>query len=215
MSHPACLTALLISAGLALAAPALVTAARAQGSGPLRQAALSAELYAKGVETGDALLILAAAQLRKSVDMQPVDPLPDGAEPAFAPLGWEAMLGEAVALTTEGDPLRDLADDIVGQSWKGVIHGPVYRIGELEAGAETRLPDLSFRGGEYAEVYAETEPGLDLNITILDAGGREVCADTDPTHVAYCGWTPAADGLFTLVIANSASRKFGFALMTN
>ncbi len=205
------LSVLLTSAGLAFG---LAAKAGAEGPGPLRQAALSAELYAKGVESGDALLILAAAQLRKSVDMQPVEPAPEGAEP-FAPLGWEAMVASAVDLVPEGDPLRDLAEDVTAQSWKGVISGPVYRIGELAAGEETRLPDLSFRGGEYAEVYAEGEPGLDLSITILDAGGREVCADTDPTHVAYCGWTPATDGHFTLVIANSGSRTSGFALMTN
>lgn len=193
----------------------LAPAAKAEGPGPLRQAALSAELYARGVAEQDPLLILAAAQLRKSVDMQPLEPDPQGAAPAFAPLGWEAMIASAVALTSAGDPLRDLAEDITAQSWKGVIHGPVYRIGALEGGAETRLPDLSFRGGEYAEVYAEAEPGLDLNITILDSEGREVCADTDPTHVAYCGWTPAADGSFTLVIVNSGTRDAGFALMTN
>lgn len=202
---------------LALALPALPGIARAEGPSLLRQAAISAELYSKGVESGDPLLILAAAQLRKSLDLQPLAPGQSGSTETgnFAPTSWEDMVAAAVALTAGDDPLRGLAEDVAAQTWKGVISGPVYRIEKLGPGGEARLPDLSFRGGEYAEVYAEAEPGLDVNVAVYDEEGRLVCSDNHPSHVAYCGWTPAVDGHFTLVVGNSASREAHFALMTN
>ena len=185
----------------------------ADGPTPLRQAAISAGLYARGLEAGDPLLILAAAQLRKALDMQPLggEALPGAPGPA----GWEAMIEDALALTAADDPLRDLAEDIAAQAWKGVISGPVYRIEALGAGDEARLANLSFRGGDYAEVYAEAAPGTDLNLSILDDQGRLVCADSHPSHVAYCGWTPAEDGHFTLVVENRGTSETHYALMTN
>ena len=49
----------------------------------------------------------------------------------------------------------------------------------------------------------------------FDDQGRLVCADTDPSHVAYCGWTPAEDGNFTLVVRNPGATDAHYALMTN
>ena len=74
---------------------------------------------------------------------------------------------------------------------------------------------MPFRGGEYAEVYVEAPLGVDLNLTVLDAEGHVVCSDTDTSHIAYCGWTPATDGAFTLVIENAGDLPADYALMTN
>ena len=190
----------------------LAEPAAAEGLSPLRQAALSAELYSLGMAQGDALLVLTAAQMRKNLDLQPVNAAAD----ELAGLQtWEAMIARALDLLPEADPLRDLAEDIAGQSYKGVISGPVYRIESLPPGGEARHADLSFRGGEYAEVYAESDPGTDLQLTVYDEAGLQVCADTDPSHVAYCGWTPAQDGSFTLVLSTGTGSEIHYALMTN
>lgn len=189
--------------------------AGAEGLTPLRQAALSAELYSLGLAQGDALLILTAAQMRKNLDLQPVNAADAAADAAFGLQKWEAMISRALDLLPEQDPLRDLAGDIVGQSYKGVISGPVYRIETLSSGAEARHGDLSFRGGEYAEVYAESDPGTDLNLAVFDEAGLQVCSDTDPSHVAYCGWTPVQDGSFTLVLSTGTGGETHYVLMTN
>lgn len=180
-----------------IALAALVALAVPAGAGTLRQAALAEALFARGQATADPVLVLAAARLRKATGLDP-----------------QPMLDAAAGLAD--DPaLAALAADIAAETAKGVASGPVYRIAPLAPGATAEVPALPFRGGEYAEAYAEAAPGTDLNLAVLDAAGRVVCADTDASHVAYCGWTPAADGAFTLRIENRGTEPAEYALMTN
>ena len=178
--------------------------AGAEETGPLKTAELSARVHAAGLATGDPLILLTAAQLRKEAGLPP-----------DLPLSADAILTEAEELAA-GDPaLLALIGDIRADKAKGVASGPIYHLAALPAGlAETR-PPMPFRGGEYAEAYVEAAPGADLNLTVLDAGGHVVCTDTDRSHIAYCGWTPAADGEFVLKIKNAGSAPADYALMTN
>ena len=178
--------------------------AGAEEVGPLKTAELSARVHAAGVEAGDPLILLTAAQLRKEAGLPP-----------DLPLSADAILAEAEALAA-GDPaLMALIGDIRASGMKGVASGPIHHLAALPAGmAETRAP-MPFRGGEYAEAYVEAAPGADLNLTVLDAGGHVVCTDTDRSHIAYCGWTPATDGDFVLKIENAGSAPADYALMTN
>lgn len=178
--------------------------AGAAGAGPLKTAELSARVHAAGVAAGDPLILITAAQLRKEAGLPP-----------DLPLSAEAILAEAEALAA-GDPaLMALIGDLRAEKSKGVASGPVYHLAALPAGeAETRAP-MPFRGGEYAEVYVEAAPGADLNLTVLDAAGHVVCTDSDQSHIAYCGWTPAEDGAFVLKIENAGALPADYALMTN
>ena len=178
--------------------------AGADETGPLKTAELSARVHAAGLATGDPLILLTAAQLRKEAGLPP-----------DLPLSADAILTEAEALAA-GDPaLLALIGDIRADKAKGVASGPIYHFAALPAGeAETRAP-MPFRGGEYAEAYVEAAPGADLNLTVLDADGHVVCTDGDRSHIAYCGWTPATDGDFVLRIENAGSVPADYALMTN
>ena len=178
--------------------------AGADETGPLKTAELSARVHAAGLATGDPLILLTAAQLRKEAGLPP-----------DLPLSADAILTEAEALAA-GDPaLLALIGDIRADKAKGVASGPIYHFAALPAGeAETRAP-MPFRGGEYAEAYVEAAPGADLNLTVLDADGHVVCTDGDRSHIAYCGWTPAAAGSFTLKVENKGPMGADYALMTN
>ncbi|MCB6179594.1 hypothetical protein LHP98_15840 [Rhodobacter sp. Har01] len=191
---------LALAALLSLALPAL-----AEGPAPLRQAQISAELYARGLATSDPLLILTAASLRKSLALSGATPLP---------LDWQAMLSAAESLAATDPILLAAIADLRADTPKGVASGPVYRLAALGPGAETEITDLTFRGGTYAEVYIEAATA-NLDLTIRDASGNLVCADTDPSPIAYCGWTPAADGVFLLTIMNRGPAETDYALMTN
>jgi hypothetical protein len=117
-----------------------------------------------------------------------------------APLDWPAMLDRAETLAA-GDPaLLAIIADIRDEASRGVASGPIHHLAALAPGQAEERPPMPFRGGEYAEVYVESATGADLNLTVLDAAGRVVCTDTDRSHVAYCGWTPASDGDFTLKV---------------
>jgi hypothetical protein len=170
----------------------------------LKRAELSARLYDEGVAADETLLVIAAAKLRKDIGLTgPV------------PLGWEAMLDAAQTMAADDPDLLSVIDDIRNETSKGVASGPEYQIAALAPGASDQRPAMAFRGGEYAEVYVEAPSGVDLNLTVLDAAGLVVCADTDVSHVAYCGWTPATDGDFVLVIENAGAVAADYALMTN
>ncbi|HMO09091.1 MAG TPA: hypothetical protein PKD10_15800 [Paracoccaceae bacterium] len=208
---------------LATAALCLMLAAaplRAEAPTPVQAAALSARLYAVGMAQADPVLVLAAARLRKQI--APVVDPGRAAEDAGAaeadpgdPLTWEAMAEAAVQLAEGDDTILGLIEDLRAETTKGVVSGPVYNIGSLSPRKTDTYARVDFRGGEYAEVYVEAKTTVDVNLTVLDAQGRLVCADTDPSHIAYCGWRPAETGAFTLKVENRGGRATGYALMTN
>lgn len=188
----------------------------AEGPSPVKVAELSARLYAAGMAAGDPLLVLTAAKLRKT--LAPVageraaigGTVGDG-----APLGWEEMLASANALAEEDEVLLGLIEDAGLEKPRGVASGPVYNIGSLGNGKGDTYPPIEFRGGEYAEVYVEAKAATNLNLSVYDDRGRLVCSDTDISHIAYCGWTPATPGSFTLKVENKGPTGADYALMTN
>lgn len=183
---------------------------------PVKVAEISARLYAMGLEAEDPLLIITAAKLRKTIAPVPTDRTATGGiTTPDAPLGWDDMLASAEPLAADNADLLTLIDDVRVETSKGVASGPVYNIGVLSNGRDDTYPPIEFRGGEYAEVYVEAKSATNLNLTILDDKGRLVCADTDISAIAYCGWTPATGGNFTLKVENKGPASANYALMTN
>jgi hypothetical protein len=197
-------------------AASLALPAGAEAPTLLQTAELSARLYALGVDQGDPVLILSAARLRKVLSPIPTDRAALGGEAGEGtPLSWQDMLASAEALAAGDDALLGLIEDAKIEADKGVASGPVYNIGKLSNGGGDTYPPIEFRGGEYAEVYVEAKAATNLNLTVFDDKGRLVCSDTDISHIAYCGWTPAAGGSFTLKVDNKGPASASYALMTN
>jgi hypothetical protein len=204
---------LFLLAGLmsGLAVPAL-----AEKPSPVQTARVSALLYARGMALQDPLLILSAAKLRKALAPVSSDRAAQGATSAEGtPMTWEEMLASAEALAEDDDRLIGLIEDIRVEASKGVASGPVYNIGSLGNGSDDMYPPIEFTGGEYAEVYVEAKAATDLNLAVYDDKGRLVCSDTDISFIAYCGWTPAEAGSFTLKVENRGPAAAEYALMTN
>lgn len=201
---------------LALSIATLALPALAEGPSPVKIAELSARLYAAGIEAGDPLLVLSAAKLRKT--LAPVAgerTAVDGVAGQGAPMGWDEMLEAAAGLAAGDEIVLGLIEDARVETVKGVASGPVYNIGSLGNGKGDTYPPIEFRGGEYAEVYVEAKAATNLNLAIYDNKGRLVCSDTDISHIAYCGWTPASAGTFTLKVDNKGPVGADYALMTN
>lgn len=201
---------------LGLSIATLALPALAEGPSPVKIAELSARLYAAGVEAGDPLLVLSAAKLRKN--LAPVAgerTAVDGVAGQGAPMGWDEMLEAAAGLAAGDEIVLGLIEDARVETLKGVASGPVYNIGSLGNGKGDTYPPIEFRGGEYAEVYVEAKAATNLNLAIYDDKGRLVCSDTDISHIAYCGWTPASAGTFTLKVDNKGPVGADYALMTN
>lgn len=191
--------------------------AHAEGPSPVQVAALSARLFDVGTAQADPVLMLAAARLRKQINpSEDATRQAEGGAPATdAPLSWQEMADAAEVLAEGDEALLGLIDDLRAETTKGVVSGPVYNIGSIPAGKTDIYARVDFKGGEYAEVYIEAKTSVDLNLTITDAQGRLVCADTDPSHIAYCGWRPDATGAFNLKVENRSGQATRYALMTN
>lgn len=201
---------------LTICVMSLALPASAEGPSPVKVAELSARLYAAGMAAGDPLLVLSAAKLRKSLTPVAGDRAAVGGVAGDgAPLGWEEMLASALALAEGDAALLGLIGDAEVEATKGVASGPVYNIGSLGNGKGDTYPPIEFRGGEYAEVYVEAKAATNLNLGVYDDKGRLVCSDTDISHIAYCGWTPASGGSFTLKVDNKGPVGADYALMTN
>ncbi|MBL4916171.1 hypothetical protein [Szabonella alba] len=213
--------ALMLSALLILPQPLLADPAPANpGLTDLQRMELSMRLHRAGRAAGDAVLLLAAARLRQSVaPLRAADwpVLPEGdamAHGASSPLNAADMLAQARRLAEGQDALLALIEDAEAERMKGVASGPLHRLGTIAPDARDRYEALPFRGGEYAEVYAEAQGGADLLLTVLDAEGRTVCADSDNSAIAYCGWRPERAGEFTIILENRGEGA-SYALMTN
>lgn len=203
--------------------------------GDLKLMALSAELYARGMADGDAVLVIAAAKLRQQrgstiLEDIVISSAKDGGQgpktgtegrieatprPHAAPITWEEMLDSARVLAEGDDALLAMIEDVAAESSKGVTTGQVYSISQIDDGGEDVYDNLPFAAGEYAEVYVESADGSDLNLYVYDAAGRLVCSDTDISAISYCGWRPSEGGAFTIKVENRGQGDAGYSLMTN
>jgi hypothetical protein len=191
-------------------------AALAEPLSSIKTIELSARLFAVGIDAKDPVLLLAAAKLRKQTNPAQSDRTAEGGEPGDAPpLSWQEMLAQAEALAVGDAGLLGLIEDARAEATKGVVTGPVYNIGKLARGRTDTYPRIDFKGGEYAEVYVEAKTPVDLNLTVKDSQGRLVCADSDVSHIAYCGWRPAESGGYVLLVENKGGAATSYALMTN
>ena len=97
--------------GAVLALPAATVVAAPLGA--LQIVRLSAELFAEGIARDDAVLMLAAARLRKPVEITLSDRTPGAVMASVhVPLGWQEMADQAAALAEDDDALLGLIDDL-------------------------------------------------------------------------------------------------------
>lgn len=202
-----------------LALPMLVSnalPAAADIAAPLRQAQASRVIYDAGIARRDALLVLAAAKMRRELALQPSARMADEGEAgAEALLDGATMLEEARALAV-GDPaLLALIEDVAAEASKGVLNGPVYNIARIGAKKTDIYRSVPFGAGEYAEIYVEAKDSSDLNLKVHDAQNRLVCSDTDISAIAYCGWKPRQAGSYTITVENMTGNTVQYSLITN
>jgi hypothetical protein len=192
--------------------------ARADADRPVETLRLSAQVFALGVATRDPVLTLAAAKLRKSVDLREGDRKPDAGETADeggAFLTWQAMLDRAAEDAAGDDVLSGLIEDVRAEGTKGVVDGPVYSIVAIGAGRQDEYDALPFEGGRYAEIYVEGKGTSDLNLYVFDDQDRLVCSDTDISDIAYCGWRPSRTAGYRIMVENKGGAGNKYSLITN
>ena len=183
---------------------------------PLQRAEASRVVYDTGIASADALLVIAAAKMRRDLGLTRSNRMAEDSEATDATaLDAEEMLETAREFAT-GDPiLEGLIEDILAEKTKGVVSGPVYNIARIGAGKSDIYRDVPFESAAYAEVYVEAKDSSDLNLRITDDQGRLVCADTDSSAIAYCGWSPRDAGTFSIEVQNVSGRTVDYSMITN
>lgn len=187
---------------------------------PLRateKLALSAKLYFHGLYEQDALALINAASIRKTVafndGMIGNDQGKSGA--GKIPFTWQEMLDAATELAAQRKDLKALIEDAQSQSSRGVLTGAIISKGEIAPFEKQEFLDMIFEGGVFAEVYSEGRNDSDIDMFVYDQSGTLVCSQTDPSPINLCGWTPSSTSIHKVILENKSDTQVYYALFTN
>ena len=183
---------------------------------PVQQLHLSEQLAAYGRANKDPLSLIVAAQIRHQVGVKVVDRKPAGVD-SVAPAGGDAgavvdaLLDEAKALSKNDKAIVALAEDVKASATKGRVGGGIVTLGQI-TGRTIHDRTINFRANQAAEVAAVGTDSDDIMLEVFDEGGHLICRDSDP---AYCRFTPAWTGAFSVKVHNNGSALAHYRLETN
>ncbi len=222
----AALAALALGAGSALAQPAKGNnvAENAQPDEALVSAiqsmAMAQQLASIGVESGDPILLIAAARLASQVaasetTLQPREPERPGDGEVTVLHSAEEMLAAARDLAGDRQDLIGLIDDVAAEGSRGSIYGAGYYDGYVD-GYQNVYYDEAFYGGEQAIVTLQGHNPSDIDLWVYDEYGNLICSSTGYSSYETCSWTPAWTGNFTIRVENEGhARGTYYTLWTN
>ena len=180
---------------------------------PVQQLHLSAQLAAYGRANKDPLSLIVAAQIRQQVGTKVVERKADG-DTAAAPAATDVVAGlldEAKALSKNDKTIVALADDVKASATKGRVGGGIISLGQI-TGRTIHNRTMNFRAKEAAEIAVVGIDTSKIMLEVFDEGGHLICRDTDP---AYCRFTPAWTGAFTVKVHNDGTSVAHYRLETN
>ncbi len=149
---------------------------------------LSSEVARAGEKAGDPWLMIAAARLRATAEIQP--------DPSAAARGDE-WLAKAESMGSDDPRVASVVADLKAQGFKGRSAGP--RVSqELLRGGERRSFNETFKAGRPAVVYIEGDGDTNLTLRVGAA-----CHDIRPGDIKICSWMPTRSEQVTVEIGNS------------
>lgn len=179
--------------------------------------ALSARLYAYSLAESDPIAAINAASIRKSAMLlEGQIGIPDSALGVGKPaISWVEMLSTASKLASGRVDLAALIEDVRAANSKGLITGAIISHAEIKPGGKRTYFDMRFEGGAYAEVYLEGRDQTDIDMFVYNENGDLICAQTDPSPISLCSWTPATTNNFRIVVENKSTLGTHYSLITN
>ncbi|MGL4238320.1 hypothetical protein [Tabrizicola sp.] len=186
---------------------------------------LAQRTYEAAMTNGDAILLLAAIRLARSVTPRPPtawektttgDAPGDeakGRPAAPDPAGPEAI-AIAQGLAGEDPDLQDLVYDLDAQLPDHRTETAVTVSAELGAG-QTDSWRMPLFGEVAAEIGLIGDGDGPLALTVTDEGGTPVCALPPSTAPALCRLTPARNGFFTVSVSNPGTMVNTYRLIGN
>lgn len=89
-----------------------------------------------------------------------------------------------------------------------------YQVERVAAGA-TDVFEISFKGGEPAQVGIAGLGEGDLDLRVFDEQWNEICAATSDSAREYCSWVPATTGMFRIRVKNQSKANEDYVFATN
>ena len=191
-------------------------AKRPEGTQAVKQLELSLQLAQYGRANKDPLALITAAKMRQGVGFKVEDRKPNEGDSGAAAAGdgamsIDALLKDAKDMSSNDKTIVAMADDVKASAAKGRVGGGIISLGTI-SGDTVHTRSITFAGGRFAEIAAAGTDNNDVVLEIFDQGGHLICRDSDP---AYCPFTPAWTGPFTVKVYNTGSDGAHYRLETN
>lgn len=186
----------------------------------LQNMALAQQLAALGVETGDPIMLIAAARLASQVsatasDMTPRDGQPSAAGESPGLHSADEMLVAARAFAQDREDILGLIEDAAAETSRGSIYGSGYYDGYI-SGGDNLYFDEAFYGGEQAIITLQGHNPSDIDLWVYDEYGNLICSSTGYSSNESCSFVPRWTGDFTVRVENEGHPQGTyFTLWTN
>jgi hypothetical protein len=219
----ALLATLLTSTALA-EAPNL-SASPSGSPGTAQRLVLAQRSWSQALTTGEALPMLVAIRLARSVTLRPA---PSWARTTSGDLAPDAPIGRTAApdpasaaalaivrnLVGDDPDLQDLAYDLDAQLPQSRTETATEAKADLGPG-QTDSWRLPLFGEVAAELALIGDGDTPLSLTLQDEAGNTVCATPVSHDPALCRLTPARNGFFTATIHNPGTMVNSYRLIGN
>lgn len=96
----------------------------------------------------------------------------------------------------------------------GASGGPKESKTSVKANGTDRF-EVSFNGGEMAQVTVAGDGDTDLDLYVYDANGNLVAKDDGSSDNCTCRWYPRWDGKFTIKVVNRGDVYNVYEIKTN
>jgi len=193
---------------------------KASAATAVSQLALAAELVAYGDKNKDAMALILAAKIQKKnpthEEKRKKSSKGGGKDDKKAGKAdsTDAVLARARKLAGKDKGLLALVADVADMSSRGLSGGAGSTRDRVLA-RSTDIFELTFKGGERAEILIKGDHDTDLDLYVYDENGNDICKDTDSTDTMYCRWSPRWTGKFRIEIRNLGSISNIYTLETN
>lgn len=194
-------------------------------AGTATRLVVAQQIYEQALESGDAILLLAAIRLARGVSLR-------------APTAWErTSSGESSADEPKGrmaaedpasdeaiqivqglagdDPdLQDLVYDLDAQLPQADPDTAVVAVSEL-GGGQVDTWRMPLSGAVLAEIGVIGDGDSPLALSVADADGNPVCTLPPGLAPALCRITPARNGFFSVTVQNAGAVENSYRLIGN
>jgi hypothetical protein len=190
--------------------------------GGVAQFTLAQDLYAMGVTTKDALLVVTAAKLASGVQMTDVEREKENeagsgeedTDTADAPIDAATMIATAKDLAAGDETLLALVDDIEAEGSRGRIGGASRTLSRLPAGS-IDVWKVPFYGGSYAEMGISGDGDAPLSVLVTDENGNRIYCPSASWDKFYCDFVPKWNGYFFVSVKNNGRKRNSYQFLTN